>query len=206
MSYTPDPTTRNLPISSVELEEIVTSKGRGVLKNAASFLHLLARFQATMTQHRHQITALHAQIQRMQLEQSHAGAATTMHPIDAVRFLSPEELRAVMEPFLRQKFDVTQRNLAAARALQSELSVLVNGLRFQLAGLLDDPNVPAHTRAQVTALLEAAERASKVPSDDSSALPAPRRPVQLPDASDTTKPSPGEATPDDPNDLSSLFG
>jgi hypothetical protein len=180
MSYLADPSSRELPLTIQDVENVIQSRGKGLLKNSRGLDHFLNRVMVTFRAYREQINLLHRQYQQMQLSNEHAGAPTTLHPIDSFRYLSPAEQKQVMDSLLAQKFDSLQAELANVRQTRGELDRLVNALTFQLGGLLDDASVSPRIRDQVRTLLSASRTA---PTPD----PAPA------------------IEQDDPDDLNSLF-
>jgi hypothetical protein len=154
MSYQPDPNLQTTPLTRHDLDQLrAANGGKGLIKNARALAHLLDRVEATMAVHRDQIQQLHHQISTRQLEQEHAGAATTLHPLDSFRFLSNEEKRRVMDADLQNKFDRLQEELESVQASRHELDRLVSQVKFHLSGIVDHPKVPSGTRDVLQAII-----------------------------------------------------
>lgn len=174
MSYVPDPSTQEQPLNVREVELLIETAGKGLLKNQRALVHFLNRVLRTMHGYRDQMQRLHREMQQSQLSQEHSGAPTTLHPIDSFRYLSEEEKKRVMDRHLEEKYDALQAELRATQAARGEVDRIVNALKFQLAGVLDEPSVPSRVKQQLSQLMTSAE--------------------QLPPAA-TYAPAPGRTTP-----------
>lgn len=186
MSYLPDPNTQDQPLNTREVELLIEARGKGLLKNQRALNHFLGRVLRTLHGYRDQMQRLHREMQQTQLSHEHSGAPTTLHPIDSFRYLSEDEKKRVMDKHLEEKYDALQGELRATQASRAEADRIVNALKFQLSGVLDEPSVPVRIKEQVQALLAGA--ASLPPADASvttAAPPAvPPTPASAPPAAD----------------------
>lgn len=145
-NYDASPMMADTPLSMEEVEALMMAEGRPVLKDGRKIMHMLRRMRITILSYRQQIRSLNNDIQLMRAQSEKAGAATTLHPRDAVRFLSPEQLAELVEGHLRDQLSVAERAMADARKARSNANADLAKVKFAIASLMEDPSIPADVR------------------------------------------------------------
>jgi hypothetical protein len=162
LEYSADPSLRDVPLQLSELEAYAADPAAFV-KDARKVPHLLARVTATVQLYKSQIQSLNRDVQDMQLRRDRVGAATTMSPRDAVKFLSPQELSLIVGGTAKHMLDHAQRVQLAAEQARRDATTEWSRARFTLLGALEDPALPPELRARLEAALAAAPTADAQP-------------------------------------------
>ena len=160
-TYTPDPNTAETPVTTVELERLIAAlDGNGAgLSNRRALGHLLRRFEVTLDANHDQIRRLHTEISRTQLDNTRGGgAATTLHPADAFRYLTVEEQKSAVDGHLREKLQAFEQEERKIKDHKASLVRAGAQLRWAVTQLLDDPSVPDPVRRRFAQLLATADQ------------------------------------------------
>ena len=197
MSYVADPNLSTAPLTQADLDTIVASKGKGLVKSARNFQHFLDRVVVTVKAYRTQVQQLSRQIQQMQIEGETGGAATTLHPLDSFRYLSDDEKKRVMDASLAAKYDQLTSELAAVKASRAEADRVVGMAKYQLVAIDEDPSVPQRVKDRLKAIIDGHPAGDAVAALDEHGHPA-GEPADAP-----AKP---QRPPQAGGDLSELFG
>jgi hypothetical protein len=148
LEYLTDPSLADTPMALSELEAYAADPAAFV-KDPRKVPHLLRRLVATVQLYKTQITGLKTDVHDMQLRRDRAGAATTMSPRDAVRFLSPQELSAIVGGTSKQLLDHAARLQQQAEKARREANAEMSRARFVLLSVLESPDLPAGLRGRL---------------------------------------------------------
>jgi hypothetical protein len=147
--YHVDPSLTDVPMNLAEIEEYVNGDLRQFCRDSRKLAHFLGRVVATIVVHKEQIRSLHSDINALQTASQRVGAATTMAPRDAVRYLSPDELASVVQGTYAQQMNHVLRLRAEAESAQRDAVAKRSQLEFALLGLLDDRTIPDDVRSRL---------------------------------------------------------
>lgn len=136
-----------------ELEELAAADPKPFLRDPRKITHLLGRVVATVSTAKAQVQQLHRDVQTLQLNSQRVGAATTMSPRDAVRYLSSQELAQVVSGTHKQLLNHVLGLQQEAAALQRQLVAEQGKFRFAVLSVLEDPSLPPEVRARLQAAL-----------------------------------------------------
>lgn len=151
--YIPDPSMLDIPIKTVEIEEYIDNPDL-FIKDRRKVHHLLRRVQVTMNGYREQIQNLTREIQDIRVASRKSGAATTMTPRDALRYVSPDELRALVDSVSAAVLDEA---LAKQRQADDDLRHLNTEkakLKVLAAELFESGRIDETTRNSILAAVE----------------------------------------------------
>jgi hypothetical protein len=175
--YQAHPMNAQSPLSFDEVKVLLEEDGRSVLKNRTSLIHLLRRVWVTLSAHQEQTRSLNSTIQSLRDDQAGSGFATTLDPRDAVKFLSPDQLAALVEGHLRERVEVASRMVQEAKQIQLQVNREVAATRFAVSGIEEDPSVPPDVKDRFRRLRD------RLPQE---------RELDVPGAFDPITPEPGK--------------
>lgn len=147
--YLADPTMVDVPFNLAEIEQVAADQARA-LKDPRKAQHFVQRTLSTVRMLKQQIQQLHRDVQTIQMDKERAGAATTLSPLDAVRYLSEEQLEQLFGVLARQQLQrlrtlqtdarcvAEQANRELAQAHTAIAAVRAAGLPPELAGTFED--------------------------------------------------------------------
>lgn len=147
-AYNDDPSLRDVPIHLSELEEFAHDP-RPVVRDARKLSHLLGRAVATVVNQKNQIRQLQTDVNAIRFSSERMGAATTLSPRDAVRYLSPAELEQVVKG--THQHVLAQANRAKVQA-EEQLKAAVSAqarVRLAVLDIVEDVSVPADVRQRL---------------------------------------------------------
>lgn len=136
-----------------ELDELIADQGKHLAKDHRRTEHFLQRTVLTLQALRTQMQKLHRDVQSAQIRSSTVGAPTTLDPRSAARFLPPEELAALADELIKEKFAAMKQAEAELAASRAEMVRRVQMLKFAIATVEEDQSIPAATRDLVTSIL-----------------------------------------------------
>lgn len=132
----PDPSRGQLALNAQEIgkmrADIGSVRDRGA---AATISWLLDRTLITIEQYQAQLRQVKARLSEASLDSKRFGAATTLSPRDAVRYLSPAELAELVDPAAAQAIQRAELAAAAADASRKELLQRASDLTLAVEGL-----------------------------------------------------------------------
>jgi hypothetical protein len=142
-------------VSIDEVNLLLQDQGKYLAKDYRRTEHFLHRVHTTLLGVRNQIQKLHRDVQAAQIRATTAGAPTTLDPRSAARFLPPEELAALADELIREKFSSLKRMEGELNQSRSEVTRRVQLLKFALVSLEEDPAVPADVKDRVATAMRA---------------------------------------------------
>ena len=172
VAYDNDPSLTDVPIHVSELEQILNESTKELMKDQRKFSHLMGRVLTTLHLRLDTIQHLNRDINQMRAQSEQVGRASTLNPIDLVRFLSDEQKAQLFKKMEQERLGAmtiaTEKAQDAARvaAQVSKMS------RHTLLALTQDPGIPAGARQLIHAAIERIDSAvAGLPktSDDASA-------------------------------------
>jgi hypothetical protein len=190
-----------------EVDALLADQGRYLARDYRRTEHFLQRVRTTLFGVRAQIQKLHRDVQASQARASVVGQPTTLDPRSAARFLPPEELASLGDELLREKFASMKRLEGDIRTERTELMRRVQLLKFSLATIAEDQELPDEVRQRVAAVfqhsladVEAYLQATSAGGHDTSPTNAhhfpPDHTAGLPDAGSPTAGPPDTGSPD----------
>ena len=139
MEYTADPSTADLPLNADEVAQLARTEGKALRNDPRRLSHFLARVTATIRRHGDEVRQLKGELERMRHASSQGvGQATTLSPLDAVRYLSPEQLQQVFGAVARQQMDWLNQQQAEADAAKRRATKVVADVRYLVVQLRED--------------------------------------------------------------------
>lgn len=169
-----------------EVDALLTDDGRYLAKDHKRTAHFLARVKTTLVAFRAQVQQLHRDVQSMQIRTTSVGAPTSLDPRSAAKFLPPEELAALADALIQQKFAALAAAEAEQRATRADLLRKLNSLKFAVTTITEDFTLPDEVRERVRAAFHAPLEADFPPAaPDAPAVPV-ARPADTGDAPDAS--------------------
>lgn len=163
--YIADPNLDGEALDIVEVERIIAVDGKGFVKDHRSVMHFTRRVASTISRYKEQIQSLHGHLDRVATE-TRIGRPTTLSPLDAMRFASPEQKEAAFEGMQRDALRALRRAQDEARAGARDAVAVVNAVQFAATTILEDPHLDSYVRERFAKLL------SEVQSQPVPAVPA----------------------------------
>lgn len=165
MDYVADPSTLDVPLNQDEVAQLASNEGKALRNDPRRLSHFLARVLATMRRHHDEMRQLKGEIERARHAASTpAGQATTLSPMDAVRYLSPEQLQQVFGAVARQQMEWMQRQQLEADLAKRRATKIANDLKYLVVQLREDATM---SRAPIT------ERLAQIVSDADASVAVP---------------------------------
>jgi hypothetical protein len=168
--YSAEPSLQDVPLNPSEIEAYAADPSE-FARDPRKVGHLLRRVSATVMLYKNQIQSLNRDVQDIQMSRSRAGAATTMSPRDAVRFLSPVELASVVEGTHRALLEHVLSLQTDAKQAKREAVSEQNKARFVLLSVLEDTTIPQETRERVKTALAALPAEHFAPAPETPSAP-----------------------------------
>lgn len=140
------------PVSLEELDWLMGEKARP-LADKYDLRHFLYRVRVTL--HNAEETnreALRALEAAREQKRRH-GAPTTLTPMDAVRYASPEELAVIVGNISSSQLTALQAQVSAARELRASLARDLDAVRGAAEAMAGRADIPAGLRAEFVQLL-----------------------------------------------------
>lgn len=144
MEYLADPSTADLALRSEEVEALASNEGRALRTDPRKMSHFLARCRATLTRHQDEVRQLKGELERSRYQQSTSvGQPTTLSPMDAVRYLSPQQLQQLFGVVARQQMEWLQEQRHAAQRERQQATAVLNEIRYLKVQLAENASMPA---------------------------------------------------------------
>ena len=165
MEYTADPSTADLPLNAQEVAELARNEGKVLRNDPRRMSHFLARVTATIRRHSDESRQLKGELERTRQASSQGvGQATTLSPMDAVRYLSPEQLQQVFGAVARQQMEWLKHQQTEAEAAKRRANKVVADLRYLVVQLREDPALAKSAlTARLAQIVEDGEQAAGMP-------------------------------------------
>lgn len=158
VTYDASPNREDEPVDVAEITQLLSSDLRPFAKNPNWIEHLLRRVAKTIDSKNRMITALDRERSKAAIARAQVGAPTTLSPLDAVKFLTPEQFASQADAVVRNTIEGAERAKREAKAMTGAATKIVSDVRLVLGGMVDDINVPDGVRRQLRGLLERSER------------------------------------------------
>ena len=136
--YIPDPANSETPLTFPEVDAVIAAGGRGFVKNTTAVMHFVRRARIAMralTDNNNHLREVIEKQQRVKI----AGAATTLDPVTAAKFLSKEQLASLFQGMkadtlkkltsLQESMDAHDRELVS---LSTQIELVLENTRDQL--------------------------------------------------------------------------
>jgi hypothetical protein len=152
-SYDGSPNQLDVYVDPNEAEAIASGDPKVFAKNPALFSHYAARVARTIKHMRNQVTSLHRDMQSLQVNRSAAGAPATLSPLEAVRYLTPEQFAQVADDITRSRITAALDAERLSRETYSEAISRINEAKLVLGSLAGDTHLSDDARARVSKAL-----------------------------------------------------
>ena len=121
----------DVPLSLDEVQSLAENEGRAVRQDPRKMSHLLARMSATITRAHEDSRSLRGELERLRSrEKQGAGQSTTLSPLDAVRYLSPEQLQQVFGTVAKAQMDWLKVQKIETENTRRKLESVLARLRY----------------------------------------------------------------------------
>lgn len=157
------------PMSAAELRSIIDDGLRPFMRDAGRLEHLLSRLAGTLVNAEQDVSQLRRRVTEQSQLMSRQGVATTLNPLDAVKFLDADQREAIFDSLSRAQLANLRALVDAAQRERAEAVDALAAAREAAAHLSGRQDLPPHVRAEVTRLL------SRMPAD----VPEIHRPLVL---------------------------
>ena len=155
MSFQYDDSPNNLDslISPDEAAAIAVADPRVFTKDTQRFTHFAVRVSRTIKAMRAQILEMHRDISSVQLARATTGAPATLSPLEAVRYLTPEQRASIADEATSELVESSTRLQREAQELKSLTLSKINEAKLLLGTIAEDPRLDHDTRVRVSAAL-----------------------------------------------------
>lgn len=193
-SYLPTEDTLHVPISVEELDLYLSAGGRPFSRHRR-MRHLLWRVRVTLESQTQDLRGMRRAVDQLSVQRSRVGTPTTLNPVDALKFASPEEISQIVDRLSQKQLKELKRLVdewtANRNAMVSDLArvrsaatIMMNrtdfpaAVRTEFARLLNEvptdvPDLPIPHVLQMQAALEAQLPAAPRHSGELTAAPRP---------------------------------
>ena len=121
LEYTASEYTAGLPVAVSEIDALLERAGKPITKDPNKTVHFLNRVKLTIDSMQADLGHLRRRIDEVSLNKSRRGAPSTLSPLDALKFASPEEIEMIVGRISRAKMrqlrTMVEDNMAAAEEL-----------------------------------------------------------------------------------------
>lgn len=179
--YDPSPLTAESYLTIPEVDALVEA-GPRALRDPKALIHFLLRVALTLRGYHAQVQQLHRDVQQARMIRERAGQATTLSPLDAVRFLTPDQLAPIMDAAVREKLTALERSQTESTRAQRNAQRELNRVKFAVTGLLEDSDMNPRLREKLVSLLRSFDTAAEQTAE-------PTGPAAGPAAADTPAPA-----------------
>ncbi len=197
MPYEADPAFTDVPMHLEEIEALAAEGARD-FRDARKGAHFLGRVIATVRQKSEQVRQLNRDIHELRRAAEQVGRPTTLHPSDAVKYLSDAEREQLFGTMQQEQLAALRREQEKAAGATRAAMQTLGRVRYGLVSLLEDPATPAAVKARLQQMLASIEapgagspsQAGSAPVGSMPAGSAPR-PPSAPPAGDGWPVTPG---------------
>lgn len=145
MEYNADPSMTDVPLSLDDIRSLSENEGRAVRQDPRKMSHLLARVSATIVRANEDARSLRSELERMRnREKQGAGQSSTLSPLDAVRYLSPEQLQQVFGTVAKAQMDWLKVQKTETENTRRRLETILARLRYVDVSATETPAVSGH--------------------------------------------------------------
>jgi hypothetical protein len=113
------------PLGSDELENLLSDGGKSFYKDQKALAIFIRRVAVTIKLYRQQLRKVNSDMSALREDISSGGRATSLNPLDAVRFLSPEQLLSLVDNHMQGRVKATEAAWATALESQERNKVFV---------------------------------------------------------------------------------
>ena len=153
LQYNATSATAKMPVGLPELDAILASNMRPLAKDPKRVGHLLRRVRETLESDAHDLSNLRSTVDELKRTRTHKGTAATLNPIDALRYVSPEEIETVTDRITRERLRTLRTLIDENMAAHSRLVSLIHSAQTIVTSALSDPTISADDVDRLTAVL-----------------------------------------------------
>ncbi len=153
----------------VDLDEayrVMNADPKPFFKNPDRITHYASRVYRTLTAMREQIRSLHSSVQSIQISRAAAGAPSSLSPVDAVRYLTPEQLATAVGGATAATLQEATRAEKTAQILRAQALASINEIKLLLTPLLDEMRIDSTVRSRLSTILTHLDQNPAPPSPD----------------------------------------
>ena len=144
------------PLGSDELEKLLNDGGRSLYKDQKALAIFIRRVVLTVKLYRQQLRKLNSDMSSLREEVSSGGRATSLNPLDAVRFLAPEQLLGLVDSHMQSRVKATEAAWRDALEAQERNKIFVLKVSAMLRSL-DVSTLEPALRSRVDLILSELE-------------------------------------------------
>jgi hypothetical protein len=152
--YDDSPSRLDAYISPDEAAEIARADPRIFTKDVQRFSHFASRVATTIKAMRSQILDMHKDINSVQLSRGTTGAPATLSPLEAVRYLTPEQRASIAGAATEEIVSNALATQRQADELKSLATSRINEVKLVLGSLADNPRLDEQSRTLISTALE----------------------------------------------------
>lgn len=135
----------DVPLSLDDVRALSENEGRAVRQDPRKMSHLLARMTATIARSHEDIRSLRGELERLRTrEKQGSGQSTTLSPLDAVRYLSPEQLQQVFGTVAKAQMDWLKVQKTETENTRRKLESVLARLRYVDVSATETAAVAGH--------------------------------------------------------------
>lgn len=156
-----------LPVAVAEVEALLARGGRPISKDERKTVHFLQRVKETIDSLNVDLAHLRRRVDELSVQSSRRGVATTLNPVDALKYASPEEIEQVVGRLNRQRLSTLRHQVSQSLAELEEVRGLSEKAASVVREAVESGEVPEEVAERVLAALEVPEISSKHVLDES---------------------------------------
>lgn len=151
MAYDTSPSQSDVPIAPPEVDEWLADPK--AFRDPAAIVHMLGRLQVTLRHHQTRMTQIARDLQSLQQSAAGTGRATTLSPLDALRYLSEEQRTQVFSDAQRAHLEQARRARDEAEAYRTRIVEFIEKANGFAAQVDTHPGIPDDAKAYVRGLV-----------------------------------------------------
>jgi hypothetical protein len=151
--YDSSPSTYENALTLEEARAIEGAEAKSFAKDPDRFSHYTHRVVVTIQRYREQMRNMQRHIEELRVVKS-SGVSSSLSPMDAVKFISEEQLATVVGGVVREQIEAATRQRREAQEVHRRSVAVHNELKLAIGALVDSPQIDPATRAQLSKTLE----------------------------------------------------
>jgi hypothetical protein len=151
--YDSSPSTYENALTLEEARAIEGVEAKSFAKDEHRFSHYTHRVVVTIERYREQARNMQRHVEELRVSKR-GGVSSSLSPMDAVKFMSEEQLASVVGGVAREQIESASRQRREAHEVHRASVAVFNELKLAIGSVVDNPLVDQATRLQLSKMLE----------------------------------------------------
>lgn len=145
-------------VSVAEVDALLGDGARSPLRDSDRLMHFLTRVRSTLIAAHEAMAGMRRHIHEQQAHLARVGTATTLNPLDALRYLEDEQKEFIFDRIARERLKNLRTLVDRAQTDAAVVTQELESVRSVARGLAQMTDLPPHVRAEATRLLASLPR------------------------------------------------